>query len=163
MSFKDLELGGDGGMYYRLQDGENKVRIVGEPIPTWTSFNRVEKTAKKYLTKEAAEKDKEAKLRYAMWVIDRADGKIKVAELGVMIMKGLKTLATASETAFDGLPPFDIIITKSGAGMETDYTVMAARSNTALTPAEVAEIAAQPSILMQLREEAEDKDQVAPF
>lgn len=164
MSFKELSLGGSNEQFYRLKDGENRLRIISMPVPVWTSFNRAEGTAKKYVTPEGAAKDPEAKKRFAMWVFDRDDkGAVKLAEFGVSIMKGIKTLANASDTAFDGLPPYDITILRSGSGMETEYTVMAARQNTELTAEEKATIIDLETPLMILRKDAVDGSEVAPF
>ena len=161
MSLKNVEVGSATSFFLKLKDGENRIRIVSEEVPVWTSFNRVEGTAKKYITEEGAKRDPEAKKRFAMWVVDRSDPSVlKLAEFGTQIMSGLKTIANASETSFDGLPPFDVIITRTGAGMDTSYLVQASRQNTELTDVEKKMVADQESVLDFLKQDAEDSGEV---
>ncbi len=123
MSYKTLDLSTEAGSYYKLQDGQNRCRIVSEAVPVWTAFDRVNKTAKKYLNELQARTDPEAKKRFALWVIDRNDGQIKLAEWGVSIMKQIQTLALDKDYTFDSFPSYDIKITRSGSGLDTEYTV----------------------------------------
>ena len=159
MSFKDVDIDSGGGDFLRLKDGENRIRIVSEPVSVWTSFNRTEGTAKKYLTLEGAQTDPEARKRHAMWVIDRADqNNVKLAEFGPSIMGSVKAIANATETAFDGLPPFDFIITRTGQGMDTSYTVQASRQETELTKIEIKELENRGSVTDFLKKDAKDGD-----
>lgn len=162
-SFKDIDTGSSNGNFFKIVEGENKFRIVSEAVPVWTSFDQAEGTAKKYITAEGSTKDKEAKKRFALWVIDRTDNAIKLAEFPSTVMVGIKDLANSSETGFDGLPPYDMIINRAGTGMATRYTVMASRKNTELTDAEKAEVAKLEPVLMVLRKDAVDGSEIAPF
>ena len=103
----------------KLVDGENKVRLVSEFEQFISVF-----------------KDQPPKTRFVAYVIDRVDGKVKPFTFGAQIAGGIQALATSSEYAFGNLPPYDIIITKSGSGMDTEYKVNAARKDTPLTEEE---------------------------
>jgi len=145
MSFKDISFDTGSGVYYKLADGLNRLRIVSEPVDVWTSFNREEKTAKKYLSWDFAQNDPDAKHRWAMWVIDRNDGKIKLAEFGALICKQIQGLANDPDYSFDIVPAYDIKITRSGSGLETEY-VVAPSPATELTEDEKIRISALESV-----------------
>lgn len=125
-----MQLGGESGQYLKLNDGVTKCRIISESIPVWVAFNRAEKTSKKFLREvdaveynRTADKDSQAKRKFALWTIDRTDGVMKLAEFGVSIMKQIQTLALDEDYKFSDIPGFDIKIVREGQGMETTYTV----------------------------------------
>jgi hypothetical protein len=172
MSFKDLDLESGASNYLKLQKGENRVRIVSAPVASWTSFNRNagegEKKVTRFLTAEGAsafnavsDKDSQAKKRYAMWVLDRATDEILLAEFGSSIMKAVKALAMDSEYGFDNLPPYDIKITKTGDGLDTEYSVLPSPVKE-LTEDEKKRVEAQKNLIDFLKETAIDADKVAP-
>lgn len=171
--FKDIELNEGSGDYLKLQKGENRVRIVSAPIAVWTSFNSGavgdEPKTQKFMTEEAVKefnakvpKERQAKKRYAMWVLDRATDEILLAEFGTSIMKGIKTLATDSDYGFEGLPPYDIKITKAGDGLDTEYSVLQLPAKE-LTEDEKKRVEAQKSLFEYLKEQAVDGSQATPF
>lgn len=124
MSYKDMELTGDNSIYMRLTDGMNRIRIASAAIPVWTEFDRVSKKATKWLDGELAKGHPEAKQRFAFWAIDRADGKAKMCEMGVSIMKQIKALANDPDYGWEGdIPSMDIKILREGSGMDTTYTI----------------------------------------
>ncbi len=145
MRFKDLRqaVASDGGKYLKLQDGPNKVRLVSEPKQIWKVFNGKDTET---ITDASAAKAKDAKMRFAMYVIDRAAGEVKIAEFGPSIMGQVADLAESDEYGFEGLPPYDMTIVKEGSGMDTEYKVIAARQNTELTTEEKAKVAAMGSL-----------------
>ena len=166
MFFNNLELSSDSN-FLKLEAGENKVRIVSAPIAQWTAF--VDGKPKKFLTEEAANKhnktaDKEQKAnkRYAMWVIDRKTNEILLAEFSKSIMKTIMAFANDSDIGFERLPPYDIKITKEGSGLETRYSVINLQPKE-LTDEEKQLVESQADLLGFLREDAEDKADVAPF
>jgi hypothetical protein len=161
-AWNDLEVGSNGGKFIKLVEGANKLRIVSAPISYWKNLEHDPKLT--YLTKEAAAKDKDAKLRFMCWAIDRADNAIKKLDFTGSIAGQIKALIQDPEYAFEGaLFPYDITINRAGSGLETRYTVTAARQNTALTDVEQAAVALLQDMRMEMRNEAEDGDQVAPF
>lgn len=161
MSFsKNLVVEAGAGNYLKTPPGTTKVRIVSEAVKFWKDFD----TKTQYLTEEGAKANPNAKPRYAMWVIDRADGVIKMWECSGGMVRDLQALSENPEYAFDGEFPYDVIITRVGTTQnDTRYSVQAARQNTALTADEAKAVAAQQSMTMFLREDAEDKAEVAPF
>lgn len=169
MSFKDVEVSAGNGDFFRPVDGANKVRVVSDPLHVWVSFNRTDKSVKKFCTVESAnefnktaQKEEQAKKRWCVWLIDRADGKIKIGEFGAAIVSQLKTMEHNPDYAYDGLCPYDITITKSGAGLDTEYSVVAARQNTALTAEEQAEVAALEPLALVMRDDFVDADKLPP-
>ena len=133
MSFRDAALDNE-SMYFKAKDGQNKVRIISEETAVWTQFNKEtnkalkfldEATVKEHLKTLPDNKDKgiQTKKQYAFWVIDRADGKVKIMEAGAMIMSQIQSLAKDEDYGFDTLPNYDIKIGKTGTGLETQYDV----------------------------------------
>lgn len=148
------------GAYLKLNPGQTKVRIVSDVTKFWKDFDG----KKLYLTEEASKTNPEAKVRYSMWVIDRADGICKMWECSGGMVRDLQNLAENPEYAFDGAFPYDIIITRVGSTInDTRYTVSPARQNTALTEEEAKMVAELENMTQFLRKEAADAGQVAPF
>ncbi|MEK9207422.1 MAG: hypothetical protein AAB922_03005 [Patescibacteria group bacterium] len=104
--------------FYKLSEGENKLRLVGE----------AEMFISEYQGKPTT--------RFAAYVIDRVDGQVKPFTFGSQIMGQIASLANGSEYGFDDLPPYDLIVHKTGSGMATEYKVTPARKDTALTQEE---------------------------
>lgn len=112
-------------------------------------------------------KDKRPNVKFMMYVIDReaetklrADAEVRgdnpdevppqvvIAELGWSVVNAIKELSQDPEYGFEAgeLPPYDVNIKKTVKGdgkkpSDTEYSVIAARSNTPLTDAEKAAIA----------------------
>lgn len=158
MSYKNVDVGSDGGAYYKLQDGVNRCRIVSDTLEVWTSFDEENKTATKFLDPKMAQAfnakqtddRKTAKKRFALWVIDRADGKTKLAEVAPSIMGQIVELANDKDYEFDVIPPYDIKITKTGMGLQTRYSVLPAPASV-LTAEETAHIATLQTVLDFMR------------
>lgn len=155
MSFKDLDLSSGASKYLKLVDGDNKLRIVSEPVQFWFSFDAETKTAKKYLNAEAAAMDEKATKRFAMWVIDRVDGLVKLAEFGPGIMKQIQGHANDADYGFDGLPPYDFKIKKTGSALLTKYTVVPLQPSE-LTESEIEEVAGLQDVKELLSKDADD-------
>lgn len=162
------ELGGSftGGnsKWWKPKDGANKVRIVSDVLQFWKAFDSSSKSSRVYLTEAGAKADKDAKKRYAVYLLNRDDGNaLQIAEFGPIIMKAIYDLSMSEEYKFEGLPPYDHTITKTGAGMDTEYSVIAARGNTELTAEEKAEIEKAEPLYKGFQENAEDGDAYIPF
>lgn len=145
-----------GGQYFKLKPGDNRVRLVSEPIIVWKAFSKTDKTAKVYLTKDAAKQNPDSKQRYMMYVINRENGLIQQAEFGISIMSQLADLQSTADYAFDTLPPYDITIKKTGESLDTEYSVIPARANTELTSEEMAKIMALEPLEKVVGKDAED-------
>lgn len=161
MGLKDLTVDAGSGNYLKTPPGTTKVRLVSLPVKFWKDFEG----KKSYVTEEGAKANPEAKTRYSMWVIDRADGQCKIWECSAGIVKDIVALANNPEYAFDGdVPPYDIIINRVGSTLQdTRYTVTPARQNTALTAEETEAIKALEPMKLFLRGDAEDKANVPSF
>lgn len=128
--------------FLALKEGENRLRLVTEAEYFVSVFQGKPKT------------------RFVAYVIDRADGKLKPFTFGPQIFEAVGKLAVSSEYGFTDVPPYDIIISRTGVGIDTEYTVTAARNDTALTPEEQAAILKLPPVLelaRRLQEKAEVK------
>lgn len=137
--------------FFKPVDGENKIRIVSEPILTWKSFDEVSGTSTVYLTKDHASLDDQAKARSQMYILNRdAGSKLQIAEFGKTIMEQFFELQEGSETKFDSLPSYDMILRKTGNKLTTKYTLLPSRQNTDLKPEELKAISEAEPIISQL-------------
>jgi hypothetical protein len=101
---------GAGGSKFKFKEGENKIRILAAGKPYQSTYNG------------------QPKVNYIHWIIDRTDGKIKLAFLPYTIVKHLKALENNKRFGFKELPmPYDIIITAVGTGTkEVEYSTLPA-------------------------------------
>jgi len=140
------------GDTFKFAEGDNRVRVMSPAKPLAT--HRI--SQKEFHTCYGAENgckyhgDNEAPrtdVKFVMWVIDRKDGKVKLAFFPYTIMKNLATLQNDADYKFDELPmPYDITINANKAGTkEVTYTVLA-KKETPLTAEEVAEWSTQKPI-----------------
>lgn len=104
--------------FMNLKQGENKLRIVSE----FETFQ--------------AEFQGKLKDRFMCYVIDRTDGQIKPFTTGASVFKQMGEHSVSSEYGFTDLPPYDVIIKKTGEGLDTEYLVTPARQDTPLTDEE---------------------------
>ena len=122
MSFKDINVQQGDGLFLKLKEGSNRIRIVSEPVELWKAF--VGGKCIVYSTYEDARFDKNAKQRFYMWVIDRVNGDVKILDAGAQIIGQVQALAVDEDYGFDDIPPYDVKITRKGVGMDTEYTVL---------------------------------------
>ena len=160
MKFNDIKrvVASEGGKFLKLQDGPNKIRIVSEPMQIWKVFEGKNTIT---ITNPDADKPKDAKMKFVMYVIDRASAEVKIAEFGPSIMSQVADLQENPEYAFDDLPPYDLLITKSGSGLETEYKVVAARQNSELTAEETAKILSMPKIEDEYKDDGKSNSHAA--
>lgn len=122
---------GLGGEYFRLQSGENKIRILTEAEPFKEHF--VDNAPSVMCVGEKrcgyCKAGSKASVKIMLYVLDRADEEIKLATMPFSIFKQLGELARSSEWGFDDLPPYDVMITKRGEGKETRYRTDAGRNS----------------------------------
>ena len=118
----------EGGGFLNLKQGENKVRVVSE-------FEH-------FLSDYQGRKND----RFMGYVIDRTDGQIKLLTIGKMIFGELGEYSTSAEFGFTDVPPYDVVIKKTGEGKETDYKVIPARQNTELTAEEKKQVSELKSV-----------------
>lgn len=130
---------------FKFKEGENRIRVLspGKPLAT----HRV--SAKEFHTCYGAdngcpyhtEENERPNVKFVMWVLDRSDGKVKLAYMPYTIMKYLRDFQNNPEYEFFDLPmPYDVIIKATKAGTkDVDYSVIAARSNVELGKEELEE------------------------
>lgn len=111
-----------GGNYLKLQEGDNRVRLVSECLEHPGEFNG------------------KPTFKWLCYVIDRKDGKIKPYFMPHTVYKQIEGLQMNPDYGFEEVPmPYDITINANGAGdIKVKYTVVPARQNTPLTPGEQA-------------------------
>ena len=130
---KKLGLGGD---YMKLADGENKLRVLCLPETVASHFlGAGQKPATCTMNDDCpfCKKGVKKSVKVLMYVLDREDETIKLGDFPWSIFTGLGDLAKNSEYAYKDLPPYDIMITKTGTGMETRYRVDACKNEDPLT------------------------------
>lgn len=132
--------------FFTCEDGDNTVRIVSEPLKRVSHYVEADKRSYRCTAKEMGicaycSADNKPKKKYVFYIIDRADKNIKIAEFGMSVAGALDKFRVTKDYEFASVPAYDIIITKTGKGRDnTKYTVVAARSNTPITPEEQAAI-----------------------
>jgi hypothetical protein len=117
---------GLGGDYFKVKEGDNRIRILSHFVPNSSEFTD-KKTG-----------EKKQSFKFVAWIIDRNDGQVKPYFMPMRIAKEVGKLQSNPEYAFEDMPmPYDITINVTGAGqLNVDYKVIPARANTPLTAEE---------------------------
>jgi len=120
-----------------LKEGANKVRLMSNFADYGDHFIKEENKSYICIGKENGcvycEKGLKPKVQFLGWAIDRSDGQLKLFRFGYTIAKQLASYKDSEEYGFEDLPPYDIVVNKEGQGLETNYVVMPARTNTEIT------------------------------
>jgi len=111
------------GSYMKLQQGENKFRILSSPIIGWLDWK--DKVPYRFPLKNKPEKplgEQAIKHFWAMIVWDYSDQAVKILEITQStIQKAIQTLAKDEDW---GSPhEYDIKVTRKGQDKSTEYTV----------------------------------------
>jgi hypothetical protein len=142
-------------LYFKFIEGENHIRIVSDPLTIYKAFAD-DKSCTVYLTPDEARKNPKSKERFLFWVIDRKTNKMQIAEVGPQIMQQISVLSKTGDSKFDDLPPYDMFVKREGAGIETEYSVLASRTNTEITPDEVEKIKGLEKLIDHVMKDAVD-------
>jgi len=179
MSFEDDvnkvsdKVGASSGGFFKVKEGDNKMRVLAEPTLFVSRFKfGVCYTDCGYCSKEALEKDKDAKTgkpanltyKFLTWIYDYADKEIKLYSMPFSISQQIVDLKKDQTNGydFDKFPmPYDITIQATGAGTkEVKYTIKPARENTEV-PAEVLEAlekeATPEQVINSMKDKAKNK------
>lgn len=106
------------GMYFKFLEGANQFRIITEPEVYYNDF-------KKGICYEDC--GFKGSPKYMCYILDRADGGIKLANLPFTIAEELGTLERDEDYTFEGFPmPYDLKVEAKNAGTkEVDYKTLA--------------------------------------
>lgn len=117
-----------------LLEQENK-EYLDEHLPKAKAIKDPDKR-KKEMRKVYANQPWKLRQKFAINVIDRTDGQVKVLDKGLAVFRELKKYAQDAE--YGDLRNYDVTVERSGEGLTTEYSVIPARSNTPLTDEEKA-------------------------
>lgn len=111
--------------YMKLQDGENRIRILSQPIIGWEDWTEDKKPVRFTYNKKpdkSIDPKKPVKHFWAMIIWNYNEEKIQILQISqATIRKSLEKLCRDSDW---GLPYFyDIKITKEGQSVDTEYSV----------------------------------------
>lgn len=125
---KEFNLGK--GEYFKPQEGANRVRLVGAPIPHDSVFQG------------------KPQFKWLCQVIDRKDGKVKPYFMPNTIYRMIADFQLDPDYRFEGIPmPYDITVNAKGAGTkEVQYSVTPAKTETPLTPEEQNAVTEAPTV-----------------
>ncbi len=137
---KNYKLGGSD--WYEFKDGENKLRIVSEFEANAQHYIKDEKKNYSCVGEfcEFCWKKSPRRVQFMGWAIDRATESIVLIAVPYSVFKAIGALSKSNEYGFETVPPYDVIIIKTGKDLETRYAVTPARKDTPLTSNEQAEV-----------------------
>jgi hypothetical protein len=168
----EFKIGSKGSDWMVLETGDNKVRIVSEYEPLAKHFagkgqkpvtcvgekngcircNDMKEWEEEHKNDIIAPDKKKPvnpnkpTVKFLIWVIDRRDGKFKIAEFGWSVVKAIGDLEKDAEWGFNkttALPDYDLTIKKTvkdASPSGTEYSVVPSRINKPLTPEEEAQL-----------------------
>lgn len=112
-----------GSGYFKVKDGQNRIRIVSDALPHPGEFKKGNSVTKTF--------------KWLLYVIDRADGTVKPYFMPTRVFDMVADLQGDEEFTFEGMPmPYDVVINAKGAGtIDVEYTVVP-RKATPITAAE---------------------------
>lgn len=147
---KDPKLGLGSG-WFTIKDGESKkIKLVSKAVPV-VSLNTMHKP------KDGEDTGPKLRTQFLVYVIDRADGKVKPYGMPKSVMKQLIEHQTGEEFGFTTeTPPYDLTIKRTKDGGKTSYMLTPTRNDTQITETEAAEVAQQKPI-EQLAERMQKK------
>lgn len=144
MGFKDEFDSGASGVkedYFKVKEGANVIRVLDEPKIIVSRFSKGKFVGVCFEgAPYCADLDEDERLhkRWKTWVIDRADGKIKLYDMPYTVAQEIRALLDNKEYTFETFPmPFDLTITVTNAGtFDAKYSVLPSRKDTPLSQEE---------------------------
>jgi len=120
---KDYKAPSSGGKYMKLQKGENRFRILSSPIlgfVAWKDRKPVRKPMGSKFDMEGLEQEPKHFWAFKVW--NRVDEAVQILEITqITIQKAIEALSKDEDW---GDPHgYDLKITRTGDGMETEYQV----------------------------------------
>lgn len=134
-----------GGDYLKLQEGDNRMRVMSECLEHPGEFKG------------------KPTFKWLLYVLDRRDGKLKPFFMAHSIFTQIEAFQNNPDYAFDEVPmPYDITVNAKGAGTkEVVYTVVPARTNSPLSEGEKA-LLAEAKPIRELQISLNQRDTKAP-
>lgn len=107
----------NGTEWFKFVEGDNVIRILTEPVIFFEKY----KVGICY-----TDCGYQGTAKYLAWVLDRADGKVKLMKIPYGIAETIGAYEADADYTFSGFPmPYDIKISAKGAGTkEVAYTVL---------------------------------------
>lgn len=127
----DYEVPSSAGSYMRFKDGENRFRVLASPIIGWEAWTTDQDGGRKPLRTRMSEPFSTAEVDpsdikhfWAMPVYNYAEKKIQILEI---TQKGIqkKIKAYAKDEDWGTPKNYDLVVTRSGQSLETEYEVIA--------------------------------------
>jgi len=145
---------GGGGDIWKIQEGENKVRIVrneyGFQAAHWFQKKKlgdcpgINNGCKFCLDEQLSDQARKPSKQFYLYIIDRKDQQIKIAQVPWSVVKSIEEWRIKPSYEFneDGLPKYDMIFSKivdptKQPPSNTSYTVTPERTDTPLSREEV--------------------------
>ena len=155
---------GGGGNWMNLAEGDNRIKIVSEFAEYGQHYNTIMKRGIVCIGKEKrcemCNQGDRPRVQFLLWVIDRADSKLKILRIGYQIYKQLRNFSTTKGYEFDIVPDYDILIKRSGKGLDTEYAIIPMRDSTPLTNKEKLQVADETTSLEDIIEKMKKKIKV---
>ena len=127
-----------GSDWFKFREGMNKIRVLAEPAVLATHFANGKSLGVCYGKDNGCpfhmlDQDQPS-VRWLTWILDYADGAIKLAGLPWKITREIGAYEASEEYSFGEYPmPFDVTVNAKNAGtMQVEYSIVPARKNTAL-------------------------------
>ena len=146
----EKEFGLESGGYLKIKEGSNKIRLLSETVGHESYYKGTRN------------------VKFVCWVLDYADGKVKLYFMPFTILKAIESLQISEEYNFEEVPmPYDITINAKNAGTkEVDYQVVPARSNSPVSQEVLNEFSSKagiPEVLEELiKNDSTNPDKQAP-
>lgn len=140
-----------GGEYFKVQNGNNIIRVLTEGVYHESEFKKKDGTVD--ITK-----------KFVMFMIDRKDGKVKPFFAPYTIYKQIASLEVDPFFKFEGMPmPYDINIKVENAGtLNAEYSIQASPNRTDFTPTELAMMKEKGSIEEYVKKLKEQEQAPSP-
>jgi hypothetical protein len=135
MKLQDISTSGNSD-FFVIQPGENKLRLVSEFEERFVHWDAEANRSISVKSIDDLRNGEEPRRRYIAYAIDRADGQIKMLEVGASVIKQLQELQASDDYKFDSIPAYDLTIKKTGQKLDTRYNLIPARENSELTTEE---------------------------
>ena len=163
---KEHKIGGRN--FWSPEPGDNKIRVLSGyeaygnhwVVKDNRSYVCLGKENGCVYCKDEAEKDcktSKRSVKFLMWILDRVDAEVKIAQVGYSIIKQLGTLATSEDWAFDDIPPYDVVIKKTGEKLKTEYTVTPTKAEKPLVKEEQEKVDREMTDLLEVIEKMKAK------